>query len=280
MIGSLHWAGGDLALTGSELPGDAAILAVHHVRRDDAVLVRAAVRQAGRPTPWLGLVIPTRVLPWGTSARSRALTALRRGELVVVFPEGAIAPDRGVFKGDVEVAHLALEAGVPVLPAVISEDRTEMRIGEALDFSRHADTPHSRAVLRAVTDEVMEAIATLAGLPYHDIPAPAARQEAVDAKREQSRAERARREADRQSAALERQEARAQAAAEEADLAQAAIRAREEAKLQARRAALADQLRAAGIHPGVRSGIDDVSDDDPDEQLGPNDNERDVEDEG
>jgi 1-acyl-sn-glycerol-3-phosphate acyltransferase len=264
MIGSLHWAGGDVALTGSELPSGGAILAVHHVRHDDAVLVRAAVRQAGRPRPWLGLVIPTRALPWGISARSRALTALRRGELVVIFPEVAVAPDRGVFKGDVEVAHLALEAGVPVLPAVISEDRTQVRIGDALDFSRHADTPHSRAVLRAVTDEVMEAVAILAGLPYRDVPASAARQEAADAKREQIRAERARREADRQNAALERQEARARAAAEEADLAQAAIRAREEAKLQARRAALADQLRAAGIHPGVHSDTDE-SDTDEDE---------------
>lgn len=276
MIGSLHWAGGDLALTGSEIPRGAAILAVHHVRHDDAVLVRAAVRQAGRPRPWLGLVIPTRVLPWGTSARSRALTALHRGELVVVFPEGAVAPDRGVFKGDVEVAHLALEAGVPVLPAVVSEDRTQVRIGEALDFSRHTDTPHSRAVLRAVTDEVMEAIAILAGLSYRDIPASAARQEAVDARREQTRAERARREADRQSAALERQQARARVAAEEADLAQAAIRAREEAKLQARRAALADQLRAAGIHPGVRSDAGDEPDDGPN----PTGEDRDVEDEG
>lgn len=258
MIGSPRWTGGEVALTGADLPEGAAILAVHHVRHDDAVLVRAAVRQAGRRKAWLGLVIPTRAVPWGTSARSRALAALHAGEMVVVFPEGGVAPGEGVYKGDVEVAHLALEAGVPVIPAVVSPDRTGLRLGEALDFSRHAGTPHSRAVLRAVTDEVMEAISALAGQPYHDVPAPAARQEATQARRERSRAQRAHREADRQRAILERQEARAQAAAEAADLAQAAIQAREEAKLQARRAALADRLRAAGITPGINGHPDDA----------------------
>ena len=277
MIGSLHWAGGEVTVTGGQLPDGPAVLAVHHVRHDDAVLVRAALTQAGRRKPWLGLVVPTRVLPWGTSARSRALAALHDGEIVVVFPEGSVAPGDEIFKGDVEVAHLALEAGAPVVPAVISADRTQLRAGEALDFTRHVGTPHSRAVLRAVTDEVMEAISTLAGLPYRDLPAQAARQEAADARREKARAARAHRQAERQQAILERQEVRAQAAAEQADLAQAAIQAREEAKLQARRAALADQLRAAGITPGVHP--DGPIRDDP-STPDPSEDDRDVEDEG
>lgn len=243
--------GGEIALTGVDLPDGALILAVHHVGRDDAVLVRSAIRGTTGRRPWLGLVMPTRSVPWGTSARSQALAVLRQSGLVVLFPENAIAPGDGVFKGDVEVAHLALETGVPVVPAVISGDRGALRVGEPMDFSRHAETPHSRAVLRAVTDEVMEAISTLAGLPYRDIPAPAARQEASAARRDRSRARRAHRAAARQQLILERQEVRAQAAVEAADLAQAAILARERAKVQAREAALADRLRAAGITPGV-----------------------------
>lgn len=247
MSGSARWLAGAVGLEGGTLPDGAVVLAVHHTRHDDAVAVRSAIRSAGRRRPWLGLVAPTRAVPWGTSARSRALAELRAGRLVVVFPEGGIAPGRAIYKGDVEVAHLALEAGAPVVPAVMSEDGRRLVLGESLDFSRHASTPHSRAVLRAVTDEVMDALSRLSHLPYHDLPATAARQEAAEARRERSRAARTRRAAARERDALERQEARAEAAAEAADLAQDAISAREQARRQARQAALADRLRVAGL---------------------------------
>ncbi len=244
-----RWTGGQVDLTGEPLPDGPVVVAVHHTRYDDAVVVRAALHAVR--SPWLGLVTPTRAVPWGTSARSRALAALRAGRVIVVFPEGSTAPGRAIYKGDVEVAHLALEAGAPVVPALLAEDRSALQLGAPLDFSRHASTPHSRAVLRAVTDEVMEALSGLADLPYHDLPAAAARQEEVQARRERVRADRAGRAAARQKAALQRQEAKAEAAEEAADLAQAAISAREAARSQAREAALADRLRAAGIRPGV-----------------------------
>ncbi|AXE39229.1 lysophospholipid acyltransferase family protein [Acidipropionibacterium virtanenii] len=243
-----RWTGGRVDLTGAPPPDGAVVVAVHHTRHDDAVVVRAALHPIR--SPWLGLVTPTRAVPWGTSARSRALAALRAGRLVVVFPEGGTAPGEAVYKGDVEVAHLALEAGAPVVPAVLSADRTRLELGAPLDFSRHATTPHSRAVLRAVTDEVMEALSRLCGLPYHDLPAAAARQEESESRRERARAARAGRVAARRKAALQRQEAKAEAAEEAADLAEAAIAAREAARLQAREAALSDRLRAAGIRPG------------------------------
>lgn len=243
-----RWTGGQVELTGEPLPEGPVVVAVHHTRYDDAVAVRAALLPARRP--WLGLLTPARAVPWGTSARSRALAALRSGRLIVVFPEGDTAPGKAIYKGDVEVAHLALEAGAPVVPAVLAPDRSSLELGDPLDFSRHAATPHSRAVLRAITDEVMEALSRLADLPYHDLPASAARQEKAEAHRERVRADRAGRAAARQKAALLRQEARAEAAEEAADLAEAAISAREAACRQAREAALADRLRSAGIRPG------------------------------
>ncbi|WP_130865043.1 lysophospholipid acyltransferase family protein [Acidipropionibacterium timonense] len=240
--------GEPVVLAGEALPEGPFVLAVHHCRRTDALVVRSALRRAGRSI-WLGLVLPTRAIPWGTSARAGALARLRSGVPVLCFPEGAPAPRGAIHKGDVELAHLALEGRVVVVPAYLDDESTQLVVGGALDFSRHADTPHSRAVLRAVTDEVMEALACLTGLPYRDTPVAAARSEQADARRERARSLRADRQAARQAEALERQEVRAQAAREAADLARAAVEAREAARQQALRAAMEDRRRSADRKP-------------------------------
>ncbi len=43
-----------------------------------------------------------------------------------------------------------------------------IRFGEPLDFSRYAGMEHEKAVLRAVTDEIMYAILALSGQEYVD----------------------------------------------------------------------------------------------------------------
>lgn len=223
------------------LPAGGVLVAVRHTARDDAWAAGSALRSTGR-TVWTGLVMPTRSVPWGSSPRTEAVNRLGRGEVVVVFPEGQRAPVEAVHKGDVEVAHLALEAGVPVVPARVDRAGGRMVLGPALDFSRHHRTPRSRAVVRAVTDEVMEALCELTGLPYRDVPAAAARREAGLVRRERAAAHRARRRAERRQQALDRQEARAEEARQAADLAEAAMEARAAAQEQARRAALEDRL--------------------------------------
>ncbi|MGQ4428145.1 lysophospholipid acyltransferase family protein, partial [Streptomyces violaceoruber] len=79
-------------------------------------------------------------------------------------------------------AVMALRAGVPVVPcAMIGTFEAQppgrkipklhpvvIRFGEPLDFSRYAGMEGEKAVLRAVTDEIVYAILSLSGQEYVD----------------------------------------------------------------------------------------------------------------
>lgn len=78
---------------------------------------------------------------------------------------------------------MVLEAQVPVIPvAMINTEkvmplgskypkirRVGMRIGEPMDFSRFAGMESERAVLRAVTDQIIYEIKQLSNQPYADV---------------------------------------------------------------------------------------------------------------
>ncbi|UGY94882.1 lysophospholipid acyltransferase family protein [Streptomyces gobiensis] len=128
------------------------------------------------------------------AAIEEGLGVLRRGELLGIYPEGTRSHDGRLYKGRVGVAAMALGAGVPVIPCAMVGTfeiqppgrvvprigRVTIRFGKPLDFSRFAGMAEERAVLRAVTDEIMYAILGLSGQEYVDMYAP-------DAKAEQSR---------------------------------------------------------------------------------------------
>ncbi|MER6027067.1 lysophospholipid acyltransferase family protein [Streptomyces sp. NPDC001851] len=118
----------------------------------------------------------------GQAAIREGLGVLRRGELLGIYPEGTRLHDGRLYKGKVGVAVMALRAGVPVVPcAMIGTFEAQppgkvvphvhpvtIRFGKALDFSRYAGMEHEKAVLRAVTDEIMYAILTLSQQEYVD----------------------------------------------------------------------------------------------------------------
>ncbi|KMS78618.1 acyl-phosphate glycerol 3-phosphate acyltransferase [Streptomyces leeuwenhoekii] len=118
----------------------------------------------------------------GQAAIREGLGVLDRGELLGVYPEGTRSHDGRLYKGKVGVAVMALKAGVPVVPcamigtfeaqppgkAVPRVRPVTIRFGEPLDFSRYAGMEHEKAVLRAVTDEIMSAILSLSGQEYVD----------------------------------------------------------------------------------------------------------------
>ncbi|MGW2459644.1 1-acyl-sn-glycerol-3-phosphate acyltransferase [Streptomyces argyrophyllae] len=118
----------------------------------------------------------------GQAAIREGLGVLRRGELLGIYPEGTRSHDGRLYKGKVGVAVMALTAGVPVVPcAMIGTFEAQppgkvvprihpvtIRFGEPLDFSRHAGMEHQKAVLRAVTDEIVHAILELSGQEYVD----------------------------------------------------------------------------------------------------------------
>ncbi|MEU8434902.1 lysophospholipid acyltransferase family protein [Streptomyces sp. NPDC029216] len=118
----------------------------------------------------------------GQAALREGLGVLAKGELLGIYPEGTRSHDGRLYKGKVGVAAMALGAGVPVVPCAMLGTfeiqppgqtlpkirRVTIRFGAPLDFSRYAGMEGERAVLRAVTDEIMYAILGLSGQEYVD----------------------------------------------------------------------------------------------------------------
>ncbi|POX44775.1 1-acyl-sn-glycerol-3-phosphate acyltransferase [Streptomyces sp. Ru71] len=118
----------------------------------------------------------------GQAAIREGLGVLRKGELLGIYPEGTRSHDGRLYKGKVGVAVMALTAGVPVVPcAMIGTFEAQppgrvvprihpvvIRFGKPLDFSRYAGMEHEKAILRAVTDEIMYAILSLSEQEYVD----------------------------------------------------------------------------------------------------------------
>ncbi|MFD9568184.1 lysophospholipid acyltransferase family protein [Streptomyces sp. NPDC059994] len=123
------------------------------------------------------------------AAVDTGIRVLRDGGLLGIYPEGTRSHDGRLYKGRAGVAAMALRSGAPVIPcAMIGTFEAQargrrlprrvpvtIRFGKPLDFSRYADLPDQRAVLRAVTDEIMYAIRALSEQEYVDIYATEAR---------------------------------------------------------------------------------------------------------
>jgi 1-acyl-sn-glycerol-3-phosphate acyltransferase len=118
----------------------------------------------------------------GQAAIREGLGVLSKDELLGIYPEGTRSHDGRLYKGKVGVAVMALKAGVPVIPcAMIGTFEAQppgkvipnihpvvIRFGEPLDFSRYEGMEHEKAVLRAITDEIMYAILSLSEQEYVD----------------------------------------------------------------------------------------------------------------
>jgi 1-acyl-sn-glycerol-3-phosphate acyltransferase len=121
----------------------------------------------------------------GGEASERALRSglrvLAAGSVLGIYPEGTRSPDGRLYKGRTGVARLALESRAPVVPCAMINTfeflprgsfRPQLRIrpgaifGKPLDFSRYYGKESDRAVLRAVTDEIMQEIQKLSGQEY------------------------------------------------------------------------------------------------------------------
>jgi 1-acyl-sn-glycerol-3-phosphate acyltransferase len=118
----------------------------------------------------------------GQAAIREGVGVLRKGDLLGIYPEGTRSHDGRLYKGKVGVAVMALTARVPVIPcAMIGTFEAQppgrtiprphpvvIRFGEPLDFSRYAGLEDEKAILRAVTDEIMYAILSLSEQEYVD----------------------------------------------------------------------------------------------------------------
>lgn len=106
-----------------------------------------------------------------------ALEVLGRGEAFGLYPEGTRSRDGRLYRGRTGVAHLALTAGVPVVPVGITgTERLQpvgstfprivpisVRFGEPIQVAGRYDGVALGKARRQVTDEIMTAIQALSG---------------------------------------------------------------------------------------------------------------------
>ncbi|MGC4979747.1 MULTISPECIES: lysophospholipid acyltransferase family protein [unclassified Streptomyces] len=118
----------------------------------------------------------------GQAAIREGLGVLTKDELLGIYPEGTRSHDGRLYKGKVGVAVMALRAQAPVVPcAMIGTFEAQppgrklprihpvvIRFGKPLDFSRYAGMEGEKAILRAITDEIMYAILALSEQEYVD----------------------------------------------------------------------------------------------------------------
>ena len=102
---------------------------------------------------------------------------LRRGDAFGVYPEGTRSPDGRLHRGRTGVARMAVSTGATLLPcAVVGTDKVQpagsnsfrparvtVRFGTPVDVAALTERFQKAALLRAVTDATMDAIAGLSG---------------------------------------------------------------------------------------------------------------------
>jgi 1-acyl-sn-glycerol-3-phosphate acyltransferase len=106
-----------------------------------------------------------------------ALEVLGRGDAFGIYPEGTRSRDGRLYRGRTGVAHLALTAGVPVVPVglkgtedVMAVDSNRLRVvpvtiefGRPIDFTGRFDGVPLGKARREATDEIMAAIQRITG---------------------------------------------------------------------------------------------------------------------
>jgi 1-acyl-sn-glycerol-3-phosphate acyltransferase len=112
-----------------------------------------------------------------------ALEVLGRGEAFGIYPEGTRSRDGRLYRGRTGVAHLALTAGVPVVPVGLRGTEklqpvgsnvpkivpVSVSFGEPIDFTGRYDGVPSGRARREATDEIMAAIQRLSGQPLASV---------------------------------------------------------------------------------------------------------------
>lgn len=108
-----------------------------------------------------------------------AAECVRRGRIFGIYPEGTRSPDEKVYRGHTGVARIAHLSGGPVIPTAVLGSRRAVPKGKLLarpyacrvvfgapmTFAI-APGESEAAAYRRFTDEVMRAIAALAGTTY------------------------------------------------------------------------------------------------------------------
>ncbi len=94
-------------------------------------------------------------------ALKEALECLKKGKIVIIYPEGDTNKKNYLLRGKVGVALLAKETDLPVVPLGIKkEKKIILRVGRPLFFDKKKDS------LESFTHKVMKEISNLCQKPY------------------------------------------------------------------------------------------------------------------
>ena len=182
------------------MPNGPAIIASNHLAFCDSVFIPLAVKPTVNflaksdyfTTPgFKGRAMAAFFRSVGQLPIEAGLKVLRAGGVLGIYPEGTRSPDGRYYRPKIGVARLALESGAPVVPVgqlgtdliqPAGTNRPRFRhngkpitvrtiIGKPLEFAHLQDKANDHATLRAVTDQIAEAIRALSGQQYVPVPA-------------------------------------------------------------------------------------------------------------
>ena len=112
----------------------------------------------------------------------KSLSALKRGHIVGIFPEGIRSSDGKIQKGKTGTARLALMAKVPIVPVGITgafelmptsksapkmKKSVKLKIGKPIYTNNYKKRKITKKLLREITDKIMKEIAKLSGQKYN-----------------------------------------------------------------------------------------------------------------
>ena len=185
-----HWVGG------AKIPAEGgAVIAANHVSHADPVTFAHLVWDHGRLPRFLAKAVLFDVALVGWVLRSSgqipvyrlttdaaqafraAVAAVRKGQVVIVYPEGTITrdPDLWPMRGRTGAARIALTAGVPVIPVaqwgaqdllypyakkpdLLPPTKVYARVGDPVDLDDLRGKPMTHDVLVEATERIMAAI--------------------------------------------------------------------------------------------------------------------------
>lgn len=96
----------------------------------------------------------------------KALVYLKKGAIIIIYPEGTRNKESSLKKGKTGAAELAIKSGLPILPMGLKkgEKKYFIKIGKPLFFEKNKEEDY--LYFREMTDKIMKEIASLCGKRY------------------------------------------------------------------------------------------------------------------
>lgn len=195
-------------IDGEKIPASGGcIIAVNHISHIDPLLSAHFVYDHGRLPRYLaksglfknkalagflrsaGQIPVERLTRNAVGAFDAAVQAVRDGECVVVYPEGTLTRDPGLWPmhGKSGAARIALETGCPVIPVgqwgaqgllppysmrlrLVPRQHIHMKAGDPVDLSDLVTQPRSAATINEATKRIMAAIVQLVAELRGEVP--------------------------------------------------------------------------------------------------------------